>query len=44
MVPAFQHGGNKGTGQDLLGVEGKTDDRHLRTWIAYSMQIGGLSR
>lgn len=42
MVPALQHRGNKGTGQDL--VRGKADDRHYRTGIACSLPTGGLSR
>lgn len=34
----------KGRVRICLGVWGKADDRQPRTWIAYSVAIGGLSR
>lgn len=42
MVPALQHRGNKGTGQDLFW--GKADNRDHRAGIACSVQRAGLWR
>lgn len=39
MVPALQHRGNKGTGQDQVWE--KADDSYHRTEITYSVQTVG---